>query len=279
MSDPGWTLLVLAAGRGSRFGGPKQLEPLGPHGEILSDYALRDAVRAGANRVVFVIAAEHEALFRAHHARYQPTVDIVYAEQRVDDLPEEAKVPPGRTKPWGTTHAVLAARRFIRSAFTIVNADDYYGPEALGSAGRFLTEGRNDGLTDGLHLASIAFPLTETLSPSGPVSRAILRSDAAHHLVTIEERHDVTDPSDDWVSMNCWACPAETISLFEPRFAEFLERQGDSTSAECALPETIGALVSRGLASVRVIRAGRGWLGVTHASDRDFVKERLKALP
>lgn len=156
MSDPGWSLLVLAAGRGSRFGGPKQLEPLGPHGEFLSDYALRDAVRSGADRAVFVIAAEHEALFRAHHARYQPAIDIVYAEQRIDDLPGEARVPLGRTKPWGTTQAVLAARREVRGAFTIVNADDYYGPEAIAAAGRFLTEGRKslprakrgDGRTD-----------------------------------------------------------------------------------------------------------------------------------
>ena len=267
----------MAAGRGSRFGGPKQLEPLGPRGEFLSDYALRDAEQAGADRAVFVIAPEHEAAFVSHHARSPSTLPISYAYQRLEDLPTGMRVPAGRTKPWGTTHAVLTARDAIDGPFTIVNADDYYGPEALKAAGRFLSDGPTVRLSDPL-FAAIAFPLTETLSPNGPVSRAILRDDATHHLATIEERHDVNSPSDEWVSMNCWACPAETMTLFGPVFAEFLAQQGDSPAAECALPETIGALVDRGLARVRVIRAGHGWLGVTHASDQMFVSERLRAL-
>lgn len=279
MNDSGWTLLVLAAGRGSRFGGPKQLEPLGPHGEFLSDYALRDAERAGANRAVFVVAPEHEAAFRSHHTRRDPGLAIGYVHQRIDDLPRGFAVPAGRTKPWGTTHGVLAARDVIRGSFTIVNADDYYGPEALRAAGRFLSDRQTVRPSDAPQFGAIAFPLTETLSPNGPVSRAVLQSNAAHHLVAIEERHDVMDPSDDWVSMNCWACPPETMDLFGPRFSDFLRRSGTSASAECALPETIGALVAQGVAKVRIIRGGRGWLGVTHASDRDFVKERLKALP
>lgn len=277
MTDRGWTLLVLAAGRGSRFGGPKQLEPLGPRGEFLSDYALRDAERAGAARAVFVISPEHDAAFRHHHATRESGLTIGYAHQRLDDLPDGMGMPEGRTKPWGTTHAVLAARNEIDGPFTIVNADDYYGPEAISAAGRFLSDRQTDRPTDRPEFAAIAFPLTETLSPNGPVSRAILQTDVAHHLVTIEERHDVSDPSGDWVSMNCWACPAETMSLFQPLFVEFLTQQAGSTGAECALPETIGTLVSRGRARVRVIRAGHGWLGVTHASDRELVKERLKA--
>jgi hypothetical protein len=268
----------MAAGRGSRFGGPKQLEPLGPRGEFLSDYALRDAARAGADRAVFVIALEHEAAWRTHHAESQSQLSISYVHQRIDDLPGGATVPEGRTKPWGTTHAVLAARDAIDGPFTIVNADDYYGPEALNAAGRFLSNGPTVRPSGAAAFAAIAFPLTETLSPNGPVSRAILRDDATHHLATIEERHDVHSPSDEWVSMNCWACPAETMTLFGPLFADFLAHDGRSPSSECALPETIGALVDRGLARVRVIRAGHGWLGVTHASDRMFVSERLRAL-
>jgi len=277
VTPPRWTLLVLAAGRGSRFGGPKQLEPLGPRGEFLSDYALRDAEPAGADRAVFVVGPEHEAAFRSHHAGGPSTLSISYVHQRLDDLPNGMMLPPGRTKPWGTTHAVLAARHAIDGPFTIVNADDYYGPEALGAAGRFLSDRPTNRRTDP-HFGAIAFPLTETLSPNGPVSRAILREDATHHLATIEERHDVHSPSDEWVSMNCWACPPETMTLFDPFFAEFVAREGRSPSAECALPETIGALVDRGLARVRVIRAGRGWLGVTHSTDREFVVERLRAL-
>jgi hypothetical protein len=157
----------------------------------------------------------------------------------------------------------------------IVNADDYYGPEAMNAAGQFLSvrpPARQPAL------AAIAYPLTETLSPNGPVSRAILQADATGHLETIEERHDVIDPSDDWVSMNCWACPRETMVLFGPLFAEFLRKHGNEPGSECAVPETIGTMIERRLARVRLIRAGHGWLGVTHASDRDFVRERLKAV-
>jgi hypothetical protein len=170
---------------------------------------------------------------------------------------------------------VLSARTAIDAPFVIVNADDYYGPEALKAAGRFLSDLPSSRPPV---LAAIAFPLTETLSPNGPVSRAILRYDATDHLVTIEERHDVSTPSDDWVSMNCWACPRATMELFEPLFTEFLLEHGDDPKSECAIPETIGSMVERKLARVRLIRAGHGWLGVTHASDRDFVKERLKAV-
>lgn len=279
MTDPGWTLLVLAAGRGSRYGGIKQLEPFGPDGELLSDYTLHDAARAGATRAVFVINPDHEPDFKAHHARRRTTIDIAYAHQHIEDLPRGFAVPPGRTKPWGTTHAVLAARALLSGPFTIVNADDYYGPEALAAAGRFLSGGSTVRPSDIPTLAAIAFPLPETLSPNGPVSRAILQTDAENWLTRIEERHDVTAPTSEWVSMNCWACPGETTALLEPQFVEFLEQHGDSLTAESPLPESLGGLVARHLARIRVIRAGHGWLGVTHASDRPLVIERLKGLP
>jgi NDP-sugar pyrophosphorylase family protein len=269
----GWVLLVLAAGRGSRFGGPKQLEPLGPRGEFLSDYALRDAKAAGATRAVFVIAPEHEQAFRAHHASRD--LAIAYVHQRLDDLPSGFSVPGGRAKPWGTTHAVLAARGAIDGPFVIVNADDCYGREAFVAAGQFLSDLPPSRQPT---LAAIAYPLVETLSPNGPVSRAILETDATDHLVRITERHDVLTPSEDWVSMNFWACPREVMDLLEPAFIEFLKEQGGTAGSEYALPETIGRLVAAGMAKVRVIRAGRGWLGVTHPHDRDFVKERLKAV-
>ena len=273
MTSEGWTLLVLAAGRGSRFGGPKQLEPLGPRGELLSDYAVRDARASGARRGVFVIAPEHDEAFRKHFAT--PGIPVTFVHQRLDHLPTGFTPPPGRTKPWGTTHAVLSARAAIDGPFVIVNADDFYGPEAFSAAARFLSAsapGRPPAL------AAIAFPLTETLSPNGPVSRAILETDPEDHLVRITERHDVIAPSDAWVSMNCWACPREVMDLLEPTFIDFLKEQRDAPGSEYAFPETIGRLAAAGLARVRVIRAGRGWLGVTHPHDRDFVKERLKAV-
>lgn len=274
MRDGGWTLLVLAAGAGSRYGGAKQLEGFGPDGELLSDYALRDAVAAGADHAVFVIRAEHEPSWRAHHARRQPPSEIRYVHQRLDDLPRGFHPSPERTRLWGTTHAVLAAREQLSGPFVIVNADDYYGPEAITAASGFLSDRLTVRQSDP-RLAAIAYPLHETLSRNGPVSRALLITDTDDWLIGIEEHHDLVRAQGEWVSMNCWACPAETAAILEPVFLEFLERHGASLTAECALPEAIGILLARGAMNVRVLRSGRGWLGVTHAADRAGVIERL----
>ncbi len=276
MSDGGWTLLVLAAGAGSRYGGAKQLEAFGPDGERLSDYALDHAVAAGADRAVFVIRAEHEPSWRDHHARRRPSLDLRYVHQRLHDLPRGFHPPPARTRPWGTAHAVLAAREQLGGAFVIVNADDHYGPEAIAAASQFLSDSQTARPSDArlAALASIAFPLDETLSRNGPVSRALLTIDAQDRLLAIEERHDLIRARGEWVSMNCWACGAGTPALLEPVFVEFLEQHHGSLDVECALPEAIGTLVARGT-QVRVLRSGRGWLGVTYAADRAAVMARL----
>jgi hypothetical protein len=262
--------VVLAAGLGRRYGGFKQLVPLGPTGELLSDYTLFDAVKAGASRAVFVIRSELESALRRHHARWGDRIDIRYAEQHSKDLPA------GRTKPWGTTEAVLATRAVVPGRFVALNADDYYGPEAIVAAAGALSRSESAGPPV---VTSVSFRLQETLSPSGPVSRALLEIDQAGWLQQITEVHqarsDASLNQDQPVSMNCWAFPPEAFPLLQRDFSDFLSRESTSLTAECALPESIGRLLNRGLIRVRVLNRGRGWLGVTHPEDVPAVRQAL----
>lgn len=269
------TLVLLAAGLGARYGGDKQLDTLGPHGEVLSDYALRDAAALGVRRAVFVVRGALEAAFRSHH-RDAPLA-IAYAVQRLDDLPPPHRPPEGRTRPWGTAHALLAARALVPGPCLVLNADDCYGPEAIAAAVRFLADAGPG------EAAAIAFPLAETLSPHGPVSRAVLETNAEGWLTRIEERQIPASavsrplPSSPAVSMNCWALGAGVLPALEAAWSRFLEREGGSPVAECALPTALGELVAQGRVRVRVIPAGRGWLGVTWPADRARVAAALAA--
>lgn len=281
MGDPGWTLVVLAAGLGSRYGGVKQLEPFGPAGEALSDYALRDAAAAGAMAAVFVIRAELEPAFRAHHERTPPPLPVRYVHQDLSTLP------PGRTKPWGTTHAVLAAAPLLDGPFAVVNADDWYGPEAYRAVGQFLA-GTGPEAQAGL----VGYRLADTLSPHGGVSRGVVEADDGAWVRRIREvaglrleGDTVTGVRDgavlqftgaEPVSMNCWAFGPAVPALFAAAFRRFLQTHGDSTAAECPLPDTVQELVTRGELQVRLLTGGREWFGVTHPADRPEVERRLR---
>ena len=273
MNRPGWTLVVLAAGLGRRFGGAKQLVSVGPAGELLSDYTLYDALAAGASRAVYVVTPGLEPELRRHHERWRDRIEIRYARQQSNNLP------PGRAKPWGTTEAVLVTRDQVNGSCVVVNADDFYGPEAITAAATTLSArppARHPAA------AAIAFRLGETLSPSGPVSRAVLEVDAGGWLRTITERSDLTDASglapDQAVSMNCWAFGPRIFPLLQQDFSRFLATHGRSPIAECALPETIGRLISAGALRVQVVSAGRGWLGMTHRDDLSVVRAALAGL-
>lgn len=253
MTRSGWTLVVLAAGVGRRFGGDKQLAPLGPGGEVLSDYSVRDALRHGATRAVFVIRPDLEAEFREHHASWAGRIDIRYVHQH---------------EPTGTTPAVLTAEAAIEDRCVILNADDYYGPEAIAAAGAATAA------------TVVSYRLGDTLSAGGGVTRAFLETDEHGWLQRITEVRDVTTGGpaspDQPVSLNCWALPLEVFPLLRTDL-EFFHRSHPAP-AECALPETVGRLVARGELKVRVVPAGRQWIGVTHASDVPVAQAALRQL-
>lgn len=285
------SFVILAAGVGSRFGGPKQLEPIGPGGETLIDYAAFDALRAGFSRIVLVIRPEAEGAFRERIGRgMQPRISVAFAHQRLDALPSGVRCPPGRTRPWGTAHAVLAAADAVEGAFAVANADDYYGADAIAALGKFIS--RAPAETAPEH-ALVGFALRDTLSDAGPVSRAVCRCDADGRLESIREvtsirrhgndgiapdghgRERVID-GDTPVSMNLWAFRPPFMRQLGDEFREFLRACGGSTSAEFYLPAAVGKLVERGLARVRVLRAAGRWCGMTYRGDRGGVEQAIR---
>jgi len=285
VTDGGPTLVVLAAGMGSRYGGLKQLEPIGPGGATLMDYALFDARRAGFTEAVVVIRPEMDETFRAFVAgRSRAPIRITPVHQRPDDVPAGFAAAP-RAKPWGTAQAVLAAQGSVHTPFAVLNADDFYGEAAFSIASKFLGVSKDWAL--------VGYPLKDTVPGSGGVNRAVCRTEGTGRLVAIEEVFDIAPNNggflgrgaegtlslsgDEPVSMNLWAFTPPVFDLLKRAFAEFL-RSGPGEKAELLLPSVIGAAISRGEASVRVLEARSVWLGVTHRGDRAAVSEALKRL-
>lgn len=294
------TLLVLAAGMGSRYGGLKQLDPMGPEDQILLDYSVRDAVAAGFHKVVFVIRRDIESAFRQTiGTRYDGTINIDYAFQELDDLPAGFGVPDGRTKPWGTAHAVRAARHQIDGPFAVINADDYYGPEAYQALAQTLSTPTPANSTGPLDLSMVGYRLRNTLSPHGPVNRGICQVDTDGYLQSIRECSDLrADPKapglvngldatgqpitlndESVVSMNCWGLPSPLIPRLEPAFSDFLQHQGHQNKSEWYLPAFIDQLMQQGRARCRVLPVEAAWFGVTYPEDRPRVQEALASLP
>ena len=280
---PMMTLVVMAAGAGSRFGGPKQLVPLGPAGEVLLEYTVFDALREGVGRVVLVVRREAREAFRATvGARLAGRVEVEYALQDLADVPRGV-VTAARAKPWGTGHAVLAARHLVDSPFLLANGDDFYGAGAIASVLRFLRSSAG-----GWALAT--WPLAATLSPHGPVSRGVcaVGEDGALLGVTertgIAARDGVTVHSDgrfagrERVSMNLWGFRPDVFTVLEEGFARFLAEHGSDPSAEYQLPTEVDAARRTGRATVRALPAGETWFGLTHPSDLDAARARIAAL-
>jgi hypothetical protein len=278
----GLTLIGLAAGAGSRFGGPKQLEPFGPGGETMLDFAIHDAVEAGFDSVVLVVRPEmREAFDRGVIARWGARVPIAVAFQ---------EIPAGR-KPWGTVDAVLAAQSVVQGGFAAVNADDYYGPQAYRGLADFLRAARHDAT----EYAVVGFPLSETMSASGGVTRALLRTSADGWLEHIEEVFDIERAGavargrsadgalrelslDALVSMNMWGFTQAVFSEMRDRFNAFREEQRNDIRAELPLPTLVASMIRDGRARVRVLRGEGPWCGVTHPADRDHVSGVLRGV-
>ena len=287
------TLLVLAAGIGSRYGGLKQIEPVGPHGEIVIDYSVHDALRAGFGRIVFVIRRDMESLFREKVARrFSGRIAVDYVYQEIDSLPSGFSPPPNRTKPWGTAHAILMGESAIREPFGVINADDFYGPESFRALGQWLENARE---TVPASYGMVGFILRNTLSEHGTVSRGVCRCDAAGHLVNIVEHTRVerhgekilnTDSSgqphrltgEEIVSMNMWAFTPSVFEALKSQFEEFLRSYGSDLKREYFIPNVIDRLVKEEKARVAVLKNKGVWFGVTYPGDKAVVAAGIRRL-
>ncbi len=292
-----YDLVVLAAGMGSRFGGLKQVEPVGPGGELIIEYSVLDAGRAGFDRVVFVIRRDIEQAFRAAIGRrIEARMEVVYAFQEITDLPAPHTPAPGRAKPWGTGQAVLAAESLVRGPFAVINADDFYGAAAYRVlAGHFRA---NDARVETGRpvYALVGYPLRQTLSEHGAVNRGVCLVDAAGRLGGIDEVLKIERtpgggaraplPSGGWrqlrgdelVSMTCFGFSPEFLGQLRGLFAGFIERHGESQSAEFFLPVAVGSLLRSGYADVRVLKSEDEWFGVTYREDVPAARAALRRL-
>jgi len=287
------TLLVLAAGIGSRYGGLKQLDPVGPSGETIIDYSVFDAVRAGFGKVVFIIRKQIEKEFLGFfEGRFKGNIEMDYVFQELDALPGGHTPPEGRTKPWGTGHAVLMAREKIKEPFAVINADDYYGPGAYTAIAEFLGRPKSDTLPE---YALAGYPLGNTLSEFGGVSRGICETDDHSFLKTVTETKNIHYshnaiaypddngalvflPSDTVVSMNTWAFRPTVFEDFGKLFDSFLKEHGQDTRSEFYIPTVADYLIRNGHARFRVLPVNEKWFGVTYQEDRPQVVENLKKL-
>lgn len=289
MSSP--TLLVLAAGMGSRYGGLKQIDPVGPSGETVLDYAVFDAIRAGFGRVVFVIRRDFEELFRAQiGARYTGKIAVDYVFQSLDALPPGFTPPAGREKPWGTGHAVWCARDAVKENFAVINADDFYGADSFARLGAFLKAASSAAAVAGpAEFAIVGFLISNTLSEHGAVSRGICATDAAGRLASIVETHGITaadvgpEPGkkysgDTIVSMNCWGFTPALFAGLDLQFREFLAARGTEAKSEFYLPGSVSTMIARGETTVRVLPTDSAWFGITFREDKPRVQAALAEL-
>lgn len=284
MSPSSATLLVLAAGMGSRYGGLKQLDAVGPEGETILDYAVFDALRSGFDRVVFVIRRDFEAEFRARiGAKYAGRVAVDYAFQALDSRPEgvAVAVPAGREKPWGTGHAVWCARSVVGGApFAVINADDFLGRDAFAQLAGFLAA------PDADH-AMVGYRLGNTLSEMGAVSRGVCQVGADGLLREVVEHTGIERgevgpgrrfSGEEIVSMNCWAFQPEFWPELDTQWRQFVARRWEEPKAEFYLPAAVSAAIESGRARVRVRSTVSTWFGVTYREDKPAVQARLAAL-
>ena len=279
----------MAAGMGSRYGGLKQIDPVGPSGETIIDYSIYDALRAGFGKLVFVIRKDIEQQFREIvGARFEKHAPVEYVFQELDKLPAGYSLPAGRTKPWGTTHAILMADGVIKEPFAAINADDFYGQEAYKVLAEHLTSGTPD-------YAMVGFILKNTLSAHGSVARGVSRVDANNYLTHIVEMMKIEPDGrgaknteadgkvthltgDEAVSMNFWGFTPALFPQLRVEFEKFLKRAGGEQKSECYIPATVGDLVTSGRAKCKVLRSSDSWFGVTYREDRPQVVESIRQL-
>jgi len=291
------SLVIMAAGIGSRFGGGiKQLEPVGPNGEIIMDYSIHDALEAGFNKIVFIIRKDLEKDFREIIGnRIEKIAPVEYAFQEIDDLPEGFSVPEGRTKPWGTGQAILSAKNVIHEPFLVINADDYYGKEGFKKLHEYMVE-KMDEDGDGYDICMAGFILANTLSENGGVTRGICEVDQNGYLKKVTETYEIYRESDrmhavtkkgapvfvsanQHVSMNMFGLPVSFLKELEQGFPKFLENVEDGDlRAEYLLPTIVDQTIRSGKAKVRLLETKDKWFGVTYKEDKPAVVAAIRKL-
>ena len=286
------TLFVLAAGMGSRYGGLKQLDGLGPNGETIMDYSIFDAIRGGFGKLVFVIRKDFEADFKNKIiSKYENHIPVELVFQALDDLPAGFACPEGRVKPWGTNHAVLMGKNVINEPFAVINADDFYGRDSFAVLGKALSQ--MDGKKN--DYCMIGYRVGNTLSESGSVARGICGTNAEGYLTTVVERTEIMrvngpvcykDEKGEWVaiadntpvSMNMWGFTPDYFKYSEDFFVDFLKANEKNLKAEFFIPLVVNKLINDGSAKVKVLDTTSKWFGVTYANDRQSVVDKIQAL-
>ena len=287
------TLLVLAAGMGSRYGSLKQIDPVGPSGETIIDYSIFDAIRAGFGKVVFIIRKSFEQDFKdIFITKLQPYIPVEYVFQEIDKIPEGLTISPERTKPWGTAHAILMAKDCIHEPFAVINGDDFYGSDAFQTMAGFLSSLTPDQKTQ---YSLVGYQVGNTMSEHGTVSRGVCMADENGLLVSVTERTNIQFVNDriayidsegnfvflnpeTLVSMNFWGFTPEYFTQTETMFANFVKANLDSLKAEFYIPTAIDSLINSSAASVKVLRSDAKWFGVTYKDDKPLVVAKLAQL-
>ena len=293
MNNP--TLVIMAAGMGSRYGGLKQIDPIDEYGNKIIDFSIYDACRAGFKKVVFIIKKENEEDFRSCIGDIvKDHIEVAYVHQELTNIPEGFSVPEGRVKPWGTAHAILSCKGTVDGPFAVINADDFYGKEAFDKLYKYLTTHEDD---DKYRYAMVGFELKNTLTENGSVSRGVCTKDSEDFLTDIVERTKIvktetgaayTEDGENYididdetlVSMNCWGFTKSFLTEVEKAFEDFMknEVEGNPLKSECFLPFVVDDLLKASKATVKVLSSKDKWFGVTYKEDKPFVMEQIKEL-
>ena len=287
------TLLILAAGMGSRYGGMKQVDAFGPSGETITDYSIYDAIRAGFERFVFVISPKMEDEFKTNYVKKFPShLQVDYVIQSLEDLPDGFEVPEGRVKPWGTAHAVLMAKDVIHEPFAVINADDYYGRKSYKIINHFLTQTSEEAPGN---YCMVGYELQKTVSEHGSVARGVCQVNKKGYLSGMVERTNIyiqdgrivykdadesihsLDPKDT-VSMNLFGFTPDFFSHIEKDFKKFLKQNADNPKAELYIPYVVNNLLDAGQATMSVLQTPDSWFGVTYQEDKPMVLKAIREL-
>ena len=278
------TLLIMAAGMGSRYGGLKQLDSVGPNSETIIDYSVYDAIRAGFNKVVFIIRREFEKEFKSQiTSKYEGSIQVEFAFQELNNLPDGFECPPDRQKPWGTGHAILSAADLIQEPFVVINGDDFYGLESYQIVSDYY---KNEGDM----FTMVAYELGNTLSEFGGVTRGLctLENDLLSTVIETSnlersengvssERNIALDGSEP-VSMNVWGFTPDLFPYLKSMFNEFLKLEGKELKSEFFIPSVVNNLIQRNIKAVKVLKSGSSWFGVTYKEDKPHVVNKIKSL-